>query len=189
MLNLSLLQISISKMLNPLRLTLENEASITFLPKEPQKYSSAQEMGSIKVLVPQIRGSVAVMDGVQTLDYTIVIAIALGKLYQDDLSEKAVVEWVADEIYKSLFGLNPFEEKETMQRSLWLQSYDLFRPEGGQWEAEIAFSCSKQVKASDIPRLDDTIYDELRIGLFSVLNQSDPNPVLLSEIIFENQNE
>lgn len=181
MLGLTDLDLKISERLEPLRQILaEANIPLRTLPKEAGKYSVDESINAIKTIIPEVSGDASLTDGVQFIRYSIVVAIALDKRYTDnEEKDKAVVEWVADKAIELLYNFYPFEEDGSYtQRSLQFQSYNLFKPEQGTWEAEIVFNCSRQLKAEPM-QAKDIRPDEFLIELYAVLNQQDADPRLL----------
>ncbi|MBW4636341.1 MAG: Gp37 family protein [Iphinoe sp. HA4291-MV1] len=177
MLDLSEIDLSISTRLQPLRDILENSGLlVAALPKEAGAYSSS-ESGGISVMVPQVTGTQPSQEGIQEVTILVVIRLVLPKRYQDDDTEVNVVEFVADKIIQLLLGFTPFAG---CGRSLWLQSYDLLEPSGGQWEAELRFQCIKAL-VYPIPYPDDDTQVE-NVQLFASETLSQLDAILVTQI-------
>ena len=168
MLGITQLDKALTARLDPLRKALQQERiSVAGLPKDAGKYSH-EEVGTVRVLAPTVRNAGG-RDGIYEYVYTVVVSISLNKRYADDPKEKATLEWVAEEIHTLFYEFNPFDGSDRPKNNLSLQDYNLFKPAGGQWQAEMIFTCSKTVSGSPLPNEN---YDTLAIALFNSLNNN-----------------
>jgi hypothetical protein len=78
----------------------------------------------------------------------IYIRVNLAKRFQESENEKDVLEWIVDRIVGLLIGYLP--ENFNITRAIRFDRYELFRPEGGQWAAELQFNLQQTIKALDI---------------------------------------
>lgn len=146
MLELSDIDVGISKRLQPLRDTLsEAKIPVVCLPKEAHKYSS-EEDGRIIIIIPSVSNvpDENSLDTFQDVKYTINIQLNLGKRYQDNENEKNVLEWCVDQILFLLCGYE-IPDITSIKQPLLFDSYNLFKPEKGNWEAEMSFSMIRTI--------------------------------------------
>ena len=140
MLRLSELDLWISAELEPLRLDLvEKGVKVAMLPKEAAAYSQDSKQGIISIAIPQVTGEDPGDRGIgQNLIYEINVLIRMPKRYQDRPEEKKAIEYLADAVANNLVRKYPLGDEDIIT-PIWLLSYELLQPDGGQWTASVTF--------------------------------------------------
>lgn len=166
-LELSVLELETIKRLKPLSDALtEYGIPVNCLPKLAGAYSE-DEIGQIAVFVASATGVTGnPLDLVaQDVELTVTVNLSLGKRYQDVPGERNVLEYCADQAIGLLLGFYPYPQ-EVMKRPFFFKNYELFRPNGNRWEAQINFGCVKQLRSTAI----EPEYEVVKVQLFNSLD-------------------
>lgn len=178
-LKLTVLDLAISERLQPLRDALnESGVLVSTLPKEVGKYS-LDDTGAIHLLIPEVSstGGEDESYGTQTVESKIFLRINLSKRYQDAPNEIDVLEWTVDQAISLLIGFTP--EGINCQRPMRFVSYQLFKPEAGQWTADIQFALRHVIRSlNDLPTIPEEL---LSVEFFSVTRPDFSDPQLVTK--------
>lgn len=170
------LDVAISERLKPVRETLSDcGITVASLPKEVGKYLSNEDVGSIIITIPRVSSLSEndIVEGYQDVLQIINIRITLPKRYQDDPTEKDVLEWCASQITGLLVGFKPNIPR--IKRPIRFEEYQLLTPDNGNWSCDLTFNLQKTI--SNLDYIEDNYPEQLLpLQLFASqkeLNESD----------------